>query len=245
MISNNQYTSENYPTYRSCDHALKYTLRVTLKHITPKIYRKFEVPSNITLRHLADLILSLMGWSGGHQNAYHIKGLHYRPAYQMTREYGFYGNSENYRRQEDYTIADVLSQKGKAFELEYDFGDSWCHEVKLSSVAEYKDDEPHVVRFVKGEGACPPEDVGGPWGYMDLLEIIQKKRSHKRLTRDERERLEWFCIEPMEFDPEFVCTRVCELVCRDFSGSVDENQEATDALLEVLTRNSAASCYKS
>lgn len=238
MFQNDQYTRESYPTFRRADRAKKYTLRVTLKHVTPKIYRKFEVPSNITLRHLADLILALMGWSGGHQNAYHIKGLHYRPAYQMTREYGFYGNPESYRRQEDYTIADVLSQKGKAFELEYDFGDGWCHEVKLSSVAEYLDDEPHNVCFLKGEGACPPEDVGGPWGYMELLEIIQKKRSHKRLTRDERERLEWFCIDPMEFDPRLFSRRVCDLICEDFSETKEfEQQKIIMTMIKALCRD--------
>lgn len=116
MHINNKYqnTRENYPSYRTCDHALRYTLRVTLKHVSPKIYRKFEVPSNITLRHLADLILALMGWSGGHLNAYHINGRHFHPAYQMTQEYGYYGGMyDNDRRQEDYTIADVLSQKEK------------------------------------------------------------------------------------------------------------------------------------
>lgn len=49
----------------------------------------------------------------------------------------------------------------------------------------------------------------------------------------------------MEFDPEFVCTRVCELVCRDFSEPVDRSQTAMGALLEVLPKNSTASSYKS
>lgn len=93
MNNNYQYTINNYPQFRDADHALKYTLRVTLKHIKPSIYRKFEVPSNITLRHLADLILELMGWSGGHLNAYHAGGRNYHPAYQMTQEYGYWGRT--------------------------------------------------------------------------------------------------------------------------------------------------------
>lgn len=235
-MKNYQYTRENYPSFRDGDYVLMYTLRVTLKHVSPKIYRKFEVPSNITLRHLADLILDLMGWSGGHLNAYHINGHHFHPAYQMTPEYGYYGGMyDNDRRQEDYTIADVLSQKGKSIELEYDFGDGWCHDVKLSSVAEYLDDEPHNVRFVKGGGTCPPEDVGGPWGYMELLEIIQKKHSHKRLTSSEKEQLEWADIDPMEFDPGYCDSVECGYICMQFSETDDSLATAVDEMVGELS----------
>lgn len=224
-MKNYQYTRENYPSFRDGDHALEYTLRVTLKNIKPSIYRKFVVPSNITLRHLADLIIELMGWSGGHLNAYHIKGHNYHPAYQMTPEYGYYGGIyDNDHRQEDYTIADVLSQKGKAVELEYDFGDGWCHEIRLSSISEYLDEEPHRIYFLKGERACPLEDIGGPWGYMDMIGIVEKKRAGKRLTREEKERLDWMDIDPMLYDPEYLDSEGCEYICMKFN-EPDESLE--------------------
>lgn len=213
-----------------------YTLRVTLKHVSPKIYRKFEVPSNITLRHLADLILDLMGWSGGHLNAYHINGHHFHPAYQMTPEYGFYGGMyDNYHKQEDYTIADVLCQKGKSIELEYDFGDGWCHEVRLSGISEYIDDEPHYIHFLKGERACPLEDIGGPWGYMDLMAVIEKKRARKRLTREEKDRLEWMDIDPMFFDPEYFDSEECDYICMKFSETDESLAIAVKKMVEELS----------
>ena len=27
-------------------------------------------------------------------------------------------------------------------------------------------------RFLEGEGRCPPEDIGGAWGYANFLEAI-------------------------------------------------------------------------
>lgn len=168
-------------------------------------------------------------------NAYHINGRHFHPAYQMTQEYGYYGGMyDNDRRQEDYTIADVLSQKGNSIELEYDFGDGWCHEVKLSSVAEYLDGEPHYVCFLKGEGACPPEDVGGPWGYMDLLEIIEKKRSRKRLSQEEKERLEWWDINPLDFDPLYFDSKECEYICLQFSEEREGIEKAMSAIADMF-----------
>lgn len=49
-----EYTEEIYPRYLPARQVLKYTLRFTLKGIKPAIWRKIEVPSNITLRHLGD-----------------------------------------------------------------------------------------------------------------------------------------------------------------------------------------------
>ena len=213
------YTETKYPHFRKDTPASKYTIRVTLKHITPAIYRKFEVPSNITLRHLADLILDLMGWFGGHLNAFHIKGHDYSPAYQREDDDNFFlpFDEERNHNQEDFILSEVLSEKGKAIELEYDFGDGWLHEVKLSSVAGYEDGEPRIVRFIKGERACPPEDIGGPWGYQDLLAIIEKKRARKRLTSEEKERLEWLGIDAQELDPEEFDSEYAEEICENFS----------------------------
>lgn len=212
------YTETRYPHFRKDEPARKYTLRVTLKHITPAIYRKFEVPSNITLRHLADLILELMGWIGGHLNAFHIKGHDYSPAYQREGEDSFFlpFDEDRNHNQEDFTLSEVLSEKGKSIELEYDFGDGWLHEVKLSSVADYEDGEPQIIRFIKGERACPPEDIGGPWGYQDLLAIIEKKCARKRLTSEEKERLEWLGIDPQDLDPEEFDSEYASEICDDY-----------------------------
>ena len=34
-------------------------------------------------------------------------------------------------------------------------------------------------RLVEAAGRCPPEDVGGPWGYADLLQAIDDPK-HER-----------------------------------------------------------------
>ena len=58
------------------------------------------------------------------------------------------------------------------FVYEYDFGDSWQHEIVLEKILE---PEPNVAypRCIEGARACPPEDVGGIWGYADFLDSNQ------------------------------------------------------------------------
>lgn len=57
------------------------------------------------------------------------------------------------------------------------------------------------VRFplcVEGERACPPEDVGGIYGYQDFVKAISNRR-HKR----HKELLEWSGpFDPVKFDAE-------------------------------------------
>lgn len=94
---------------------------------------------------------------------------YYEPYYQRDGDYEDFSDDRiRHYNQEDYTIAQMLADKGKHVVFEYDFGDSWEHEVTLSSVDEYKDGEARVIRFVSGKRACPPEDCGGIWGYEEL-----------------------------------------------------------------------------
>lgn len=208
--------SDNYPHFLAGEKVQKYTLRVTLRGLKPAIYRKFCVPSNITLRHLSELLLQLMGWEGYHLNQFRRGNNYYAPAYQRKDEIPIlFGRAENFN-QEDYTLSDLLSEKGKSIEWEYDFGDSWYHDIRLSSIDEYKDGEPRIS-FIKGERECPPEDCGGIWGYEELLTIHEKKNSHKRLTSEERERLDWYGMgKDTDFDPAFFDTPFAHEICEDF-----------------------------
>lgn len=205
----------HYPHFLPRPEVKKFTLRVTLRGSDPNVYRKFVVPSNITLRHLSELLLELMGWENEHLNQFRSGDNYYAPAYQREGEMpDLFSRCRNYN-QEDCVLADLLSVKGKTITWEYDFGDSWHHDIRLSSVGDYKDDEPRVS-FVKGECACPPEDCGGIWGYEELLQLHAKRKAGGRLTREEKSHLDWYDIDrnydPTDFDADYA-TAVCEDYC--------------------------------
>ena len=57
----------------------------------------------------------------------------------------------------------------------------------------------------KGKRVCPPEDVGGVWGYMDFLQIL-KDVNHS----EHEEMLEWVGggFDSEEFDMKYVNERL-------------------------------------
>ena len=87
-----------------------------------------------------------------------------------------------------------------SFLYEYDFGDGWSHKVKLEKVLDEAEPDEHYPRCVDGENACPPEDVGGVWGYADLLEAINDPDHPQH-----EDMLEWHGeFDPTEFNPKTV-----------------------------------------
>ena len=66
----------------------------------------------------------------------------------------------------------VLIARGvERFVYTYDFGDNWRHDM---IVEEVRDGDPDMEypAFVDGARRCPPEDVGGPHGFMEFLEAV-------------------------------------------------------------------------
>jgi len=71
-------------------------------------------------------------------------------------------------------LSEVVPRDGERFrfEYEYDFGDSWQHEVLFEGRPRAEQRSRRYPICLEGERACPPEDVGGTWGYADFLEAM-------------------------------------------------------------------------
>ena len=98
-------------------------------------------------------------------------------------------------------LSDLLSRKGQKLSYTYDFGDGWEHLVKLEKTLLPGSKEAlaagPVPVCLAGEGACPPEDCGGPWGYENLKEALANP-DHD----DHEDMLEWLCLDdPGDFNP--------------------------------------------
>jgi len=120
-----------------------------------------------------------MGWQDCHLHMYTIEELFYGdPA---DDEYGFIETLDESK----YKISQVIYGEGQRFTYEYDFGDSWEHTLLVEKILPPAQDLRYPV-FLKGRRACPPEDVGGVWGYENFLQAIRDP------THDEHEDyLEW------------------------------------------------------
>ena len=184
------YRPYEKPTLRR-PNVSEYHLRIKLKDIGIDIWRELKVPSNVELDFLGHLLIDIMGWDDVH--LFHF--MHNKTFYsdQESVDMSFRGNVKLYS---DYSLSDLLQTEKDKMTFEYDFGDSWWHEISVVGIRPYKKGEKHRITFVDGQGACPPEDCGGVPGYERLLEMAKKKRK----SAEEKEDLEWYDIDK-HYDP--------------------------------------------
>ena len=172
----------------------EYHIRIKLNDAPVKIWRELVVPSNITLELLAFVLIDAMGWA--HEHLYQFRGKNdvvYMNSHEIKEHknsfFGFLSRIQ-YVNTETTSLDMVLQPKGGRFNFEYDMGDSWTHDVWVKNARDYAKNEEPVIKLLKAEGACPPEDCGGVWGYAELLELNNKKRK----TAEDKEQLEWYGI---------------------------------------------------
>ena len=139
-------------------------LKVSLRDVSPPVWRMLEVPSETTLGELSDVLVMAMGWEGYHLHAFTADGTIYWP---VSRDDWFDDREDETR----HRIGEVLPQSGMTMEWEYDMGDSWAHDIVVQAVAP-ADPGARQPRCTDGSGACPPEDCGGVWGYAELVGAV-------------------------------------------------------------------------
>jgi hypothetical protein len=161
-----------------------YQIKVTLKWSKPPIWRRIQVRGDTKLGKLHDILQITMGWWDEHLHAFEAGGISYGepdPDYPSDLR-----NERNVR-------LDKIAKEGDVIKYEYDFGDSWIHELKIEKVL---DPEPgtQYPLCLAGKRATPPEDCGGVPGYERMLEILTNPKDEE--YEDIRE---WL---GEEFDPE-------------------------------------------
>ena len=164
-----------------------YQLKVTLDDSKPPIWRRVFVPENVTLYHLHEILQTVMGWTNSHLHMFTINGEIYGDP--EDDEFGDLGTRDETR----YRLNQLGLREKAKFSYEYDFGDSWEHTILVEKILAAEKDA-HYPLCAAGKRACPPEDVGGVWGYDDFLKAIADSNH-----AEHDEFLEWIGDD---FDPE-------------------------------------------
>jgi hypothetical protein len=162
-----------------------YQIKVTLRDSKPPIWRRILVPGNITLAQLHPILQVVMGWYDAHLHQFIVDGTYYG-----VPDPDDFVEVKDERRVRLNQIAPMETSK---FIYEYDFGDSWEHELLVEKILSPEKGARYPV-CIKGRRAGPPEDVGGVWGYDEFLEAIRDP-DHP----EHEDYLEWI---GGEFDPE-------------------------------------------
>ncbi len=139
-------------------------LKVTLDDVKPAVQRRLEVPLTIRLDRLHFVLQAALGWTDSHLYEIKAGGVGWG---MPDPDFGDGPLDARKAR-----LVDVLEDVGtKTLKYLYDFGDGWEHTIKVERVTEAVPGIAYPV-LLDARGRCPPEDVGGPWGYDEFLEAL-------------------------------------------------------------------------
>jgi len=159
-----------------------YQFKITLKDIQPPIWRRIQV-KDCSLDKLHEHIQTAMGWTNSHLHQFKIEGvLHGDP--DLLCE-GWQDETPPVNSLHT-KVSKLIPEDGKRFrfEYEYDFGDGWEHEVIFEECLRAETGGRYPI-CTEGQRACPPEDVGGTYGYEEYLEAMAdpEHEEHESFTR--------------------------------------------------------------
>lgn len=180
---------------------MAYQIKISIKNIKPAIWRRLRVPGGITFQQLHQIIQAAYGWLDYHLYKFEFKKTIVTiPSddYALGELYG----EDFIELDSNLTKINELFDSNDSCEYEYDFGDSWEHEIIIEK--RLKDTKNNrVPECLDGARQRPPEDVGGTGGYENFLNIIRDKKNPER-----KEMLSWAEKDTKGriFDPDYFST---------------------------------------
>jgi hypothetical protein len=158
---------------------LLYQLKITLKRSDPPIWRRIQI-EDCTLGKLHEHIQTAMGWTNSHLHEFEVGGQRYSDPMLMEETF----DELKYKDSTTTLLSSVLPKSRKRFQFiyDYDFGDSWCHEILFEGFPKPEPGQEYPL-CVEGERACPPEDIGGIGGFYAFLKVISDpaNKQHKEM----------------------------------------------------------------
>jgi hypothetical protein len=162
-------------------------VRITLRYVdNPPVWRQVLIPAAYPLSRVHRVVQVAMGWEDCHMHAFRIGKTTYGPDPE---------DEPGYADETKARLADVARVRTR-IGYEYDFGDSWEHELVVEARTVAQAGQTYPV-CIAGKGACPPEDCGGIYGFAELKEVLAGPDSEER-----DEMLEWVDedFDPAHFD---------------------------------------------
>jgi hypothetical protein len=160
-------------------------LRVRLDEVEPVVLRRLQVPVTLRLDRLHLVLQAAMGWTNSHLYETRARDVGWG---MPDPDFGDGPLDASKAR-----LIDVLEDVGaRSLKYLYDFGDGWEHSIRIERIT---DPVPGITYpcLIEATARCPPEDVGGPWGYREFLDAIADPEHEEHA-----ERLEWI---GSSFDP--------------------------------------------
>lgn len=127
--------------------------REVLRGISPLIRRRLLVRSDSTLADLHEVLQVAFGWYDLRLNRFEIRGRNY----SVDRHRGGLTGADD----REVRLRNLHLRRLQRFDYEYDFGDSWIHDIRLKR-AIVVDSKKTYPTYVAGRYATPPRGLRRP-----------------------------------------------------------------------------------
>lgn len=139
-----------------------YEFEISLQEIEPRIWRRLQISTDATFLDLHHAIQEGCGWQNAH--LFSFRNDESEPIAGIPLDEWEAPDPDAAK----VALADFFEADPRCL-YEYDFGDSWLHEVRLRRTVESP--ERFERRLLDGARAFPPEDCGGVPGYEECARV--------------------------------------------------------------------------
>ena len=145
----------------SCIPPNVYQFRVVVQGISPLIWRRLLIRSDMSLATLHTTLQVVFAWSDVHLHSFRIHG----------KEYGstHLGGPSFDVDARHVPLGALRLHRGERFSYVYNFIDYWVCDLRLEAMLPVDPRRRYPV-CVGGKRAAPPEDCGGTWAYLQQVD---------------------------------------------------------------------------
>jgi hypothetical protein len=136
-------------------------VKASLHGAKPPVWRRLELPSELTLEMVHEVMQIAFSWHGYHLHQFETAcGAFGRP----DGDWGF----EEVGDESAVALAQVAAEEKAKVAYVYDFGDDWRHDIVVEKITPAL---PGVAypRCTGGRGWAPEEDSGGIWAHNEAV----------------------------------------------------------------------------
>lgn len=157
---------------------MTFQFKIQLKNINnPTVWRRLVVPANFTFTQFHAAIQLAFGWFDCHLFLFSPSSWGSSPQIELPDDeddsFPLFGKKVESLDSTKVKLSDIFTNEKQKYVYIYDFGDDWKHQLTLEKIL---DENLLYARCIKANGACPPEDCGGEWGYENLKEVLADKK---------------------------------------------------------------------
>jgi hypothetical protein len=173
---------------------------IELSESSPLVWRRIVIPAEHNLYQLHMALQGAFGWENSHLFQFCENELSDPVGYGIPSDLDEETNTKVFEAKKT-KISKIFKTHGKEYHYVYDFGDHWRHGIKLEKIEAKEMAGPYCLG---GQGACPPEDVGGMHGYQEMLKVFEKPGAAK----EKKQFREWLgLVEGEKWDARFCSIR--------------------------------------